>query len=159
MDDNQIDDTGMESVDDDTTMPPEINADATETPPANDVHPDDVKWRQRFRETEAQLTVEQARVSELNRNEIQRLAAVGLQDPKDLFLDGTSPSELCGEDGLVDPDLVAEKVAEVIAAHPHWARTKPVVGAPSMKVNGDGRIPSGATTPTWQDLLGGKAIS
>lgn len=151
MDDNQIEDGGNDLTS--TAETPEVTADAPQ--PEGDVHPDDVKWRQRFRETEAQLTVEQARVSELNRNEIQRLAAVGLQDPKDLFLDGTTPAELCGEDGLVDPDLVAEKVAEVIAAHPHWKRAKPVVGAPSSAVTSDGRIPSGTTQPTWADLLGG----
>lgn len=161
MTDNEIDDTGMEDAADTAAMPPEIDADATESAPEGDgtIHADDIKWRKRFRETEAQLAVELARVSELNRAEIQRLAAVGLEDPADLFLDGTTPAELCGEDGLVDPQLVAEKVAEVVAAHPHWARTKPVVGVPASVVHPLAtQIPGGTTQPTWADLLGGNKI-
>jgi len=115
------------------------------------------RWRVTAKQTAAKLAVEQARISEMNRREAQRLAAVQLQDPGDMWIDGTTPDQLTGDDGLIDPDLVAEHAARTVAEHPHWARTKPVVGAPAAAVTGDGKFEPAPAAPTWQDLLKGGA--
>ena len=122
-------------------------------------HPDDVKWRQRYRQAETQLIVERARLSEIARREAERLAAVHLEDPADLWRDGLDVADILGDDGLVDPQLVDSKAHSVIEQHPHWRRAKPVTGAPASAVTSDGKIPSGPTEPTWADLLSGGAAA
>ncbi len=122
----------------------------------------DPKWRARYRQIETQLVVEQAKsadaariVTDMQKAEVERLVAVHLQDASDLWRDGITLDQLLGDNGHIDPQLVDEAAQHVKANHPHWARTKPVVGAPATAVNSDGRIPSGATQPTWLDLLSG----
>ncbi len=123
----------------------------------------DPKWRARYREIETQLVIEQARsaeatrlIGEMQRAEVERLVAVHLQDPSDLWRDGTSLDDLLGDDGHIDPQRVEEAAQQIKDTHPHWARRTPVIGAPASAVTGDGKIPSAATQPTWGDLLGGK---
>lgn len=119
--------------------------------------PDDEKWRQRFRQAEAQLAVAHARIDVNNQREAERHAAIVLSDPSDLWRDGVTADQLVGDDGLVDPQLVAEAAQQVAEQHPHWRRPSPVIGAPAHNVTADDPIPSRGSAPTWRELLGGNA--
>jgi hypothetical protein len=137
-----------------TAGPPDAPGDGAA---ADGGHPDE-KWRQRFRQAEVQLTVEQARIAKINTRDAERHAAVGLADPTDLWRDGVTLADLLDDEGIIDPTLVEERVAQVLSAHPHWKRPSPVVGAPSSAVKPlSGPIPGGTQKPTWRDLLGGNA--
>ncbi|MCH9732271.1 MAG: hypothetical protein K0U84_21820 [Actinomycetia bacterium] len=138
--------------------PGEPVEDAADTVPDGTVDPQDVKWRARFRQAETELTVERARLGELNRREAERLAAVALEDPADLFVGGVELADLLGDDGLIDNQKVDDAVAAVIEAHPHWARRQPVAGVPASKVGvGATPIPAGQQAPSWSALLKGEA--
>ena len=113
------------------------------------------RWRVTAKQTAAQLAVEQARISEMNRREAQRLAAVHLADPADMWLEGCTPDQLVGDDGLIDPLLVEEQAVKTIEAHPHWKRATPVVGAPAAAVTGDGDYRPAPAAPTWQGFIRG----
>lgn len=144
-------------------IPAEPSGEAAEGDHAGE-HPDDVKWRQRYRQAETQLIVEQARTADLGdriaamqRAEVERLVAVHLEDPTDLWRDGAELADLLGDNGHVDPQLVEAAALSTIEGHPHWRRAVPVkFGPPASVVTSDGRIPSGPTQPTWAELLGGK---
>lgn len=144
----------------DTAEPAEAPVAASDPAPLGEdtgEHSGDVKWRQRFRQAEAQLIVERARLSEVARREAERLAAVHLEDPADLWRDGLDVADILGDDGLVDPGKVEEHATKTIDSHPHWKRSRPVIGAPAAAVTSDDRIPTSGETPTWADLLGGAA--
>ena len=168
-----VEETGETTSESGTHNTPEIapQIDAEPSGPAADnnaaeqpdtANPDDVKWRARYRQAETLLTIEQARtadlaerISTMQRQEVERLAAVTLEDPTDLWRDGTALADLLGDDGHVDADKVADAAHQTVEAHQHWRRAKSVVGAPASAVTSDGRIPSSTTTPTWAELLGG----
>ena len=169
--------TDTANADSTQTSPVETDADITaadgavdapgdgETPEQQVNGRDDVKWRARYRQAETLLTVEQARTADLaerittmQRQQVERLAAIALEDPTDLWRDGTSLADLLGHDGHVDADKVADAAQQTVEAHKHWRRAKPVVGAPASAVTSDGRIPSSTTTPTWAEVLRGNRI-
>lgn len=154
----------------DATESPEVppvpgaGAESTETSAGAGEHPDDVKWRQRYRQAETQLIVEQARTADLGdriaamqRAEAERLVAVSLEDPSDLWRAGAELADLLNDAGELDLELVEAAAQATLEDHPHWRRTVPVkLGPPASVVTSDGRIPSGPTQPTWAELLGGK---
>ena len=114
------------------------------------------KWRREYRSAETRLTVASARIEEMQKAEINRLAATKLADPTDLWLaPGVDLGGLLGDDGLVDPERVEEATEAILEAKPHWRSRPRPVGAPANAVQGDGKPPEHVEEPTWATLLKG----
>lgn len=109
---------------------------ATEAPG----HADDRPGRYRERLTTAESEVDRLRgmVEQLQRAEVDRLAAAQLADPADLWRGDNAPAlaDLVGDDGRVDPGKLAGAVDRILTEHPHWR-------APMARYRGEMR--SGAT--------------
>lgn len=108
--------------------------------------------RGRLRDTEAERDSLAERVAALQRAEVVRLAAGAgrLADGEDLFRGEVDQAGLLGDDGAVDPELVAAAVAGVLAARPHWAHRPGPRPDPSQGARSE--APAGAT---WADVIGG----
>lgn len=65
-------------------------------------------------------------VAEMQRNEVERLAAVTLAEPGDLWLTGLQLDALLRDaDGGLDPAKVTAAVDRIAAERPHWRRAAP----------------------------------
>lgn len=96
------------------------------------------KLRQRLRTTTARLET-------MQRRDVERLAAVHLQDGADIWRDGLALADALTEDGDVDPGKVAELAKAVLASHGHWRRQVPSA-PPASTVTSDGKITGGGNT-------------
>ena len=116
------------------------------------------KWRVTARQTEAKLAVAEARVAELQRQEVERILATKLAMPEDMWLSGKwSVADMLNEQGQVDAERVSAAADAVLEGRPHWAAPKlRSVGAPADAVTGDGKYEPPQTV-TWQSLLQGNA--
>ena len=106
-----------------------------------------------MRAAETELTLAQARVSEMNRAEAERVAAQRLADATDLWASGVAMADVLGEDGLIDPDRVDEAVSGLLGRKPHLGRRGPIT-PPASNVTGDGKPPGGNRGPTWVSAFG-----
>ena len=114
------------------------------------------KWRVTARQTEAKLAVAEARVAELQRQEVERILATKLAMPEDMWLSGKwSVADMLNEQGQVDAERVSAAADAVLEGRPHWRATLKPVGAPASSVTGDGDYKPGPAAPTWQQLLRG----
>ena len=115
------------------------------------------RWRVTARQTETKLHVAEARIEEMQRNEINRHLATKLQAPEDFWpATNQTLADLLNEDGQVDTERVSAAADAVLDGRPHWrAKLKPV-GAPSTAVTGDGKYEPPQTV-TWHSLLQGNA--
>lgn len=114
------------------------------------------KWRVTARQTETKLQVAEARIEEMQRNEINRQLATKMAMPEDFWLSGKwSVADMLNEHGQVDADRVAEAAEAVLDGRPHWRAVLKPIGAPSNAVTGDGDYKPGPAAPTWQQLLRG----
>ena len=109
----------------------------TGTDDASKARRESAKWRKQYRASEVEKTVLQARIEQMTRNEIQRLAAEHLADGNDIWRDEpVDIAELCDDLGMPDPSRVREHVEGLIASHPHWARRRPAT-PPASTVTSD----------------------
>ena len=114
------------------------------------------KWRVTARQTETRLKVAEARVAELQRQEVERILATKLAMPEDMWLSGKwSVADMLNEQGQVDAERVSAAADAVLEGRPHWRATLKPVGAPASSVTGDGDYKPGPAAPTWQQLLRG----
>ena len=114
------------------------------------------KWRVTARQTETRLKVAEARVAELQRQEVERILATKLAMPEDMWLSGKwSVADMLNEQGQVDAERVSAAADAVLEGRPHWRATLKPVGAPASSVTGDGEYKPGPAAPTWQQLLRG----
>lgn len=95
-----------------------------------DVNAGLVEARDRYRterdSAREELTAAAARIEQLQRAEIERLADK-LAEPADLFtLGGVTVADLRDADGNVDPELVSKAVAGVLDTRPGLRRTRAV---------------------------------
>ncbi len=112
------------------------------------------KWRREYRAAETKLTVAEARVAEMQKAEIHRLAATKLADPTDLWLaPGVDLGGLLGDDGMVDPERVEEATEAILESKPHWRSRPRPVGAPAAAVTGDGKLEPVEEPTTWATVL------
>jgi hypothetical protein len=115
------------------------------------------RYRRRLREAEANAATITAERDALRERLTARLQAdaeslaklAGLHDGRDLWhSDDATLDDLLDNKGQVDPSKVAETVAGIVAARPHWRR-------PVTNYDGGARVGPGTGTPTWSDLLKG----
>jgi len=123
--------------------PPE----SQDRPPANR----EARYRTERNEARAQVAELTARVTKMQRTEVERQAA-GLHDPGDLWTAEVDLAELLNGDGDVDPERVAEAVAALADSRPYLMR-------PSRGSNfGQGNrtpVDMGSGT-TWGSVLRGE---
>lgn len=136
----------------DTTVPDTADG-ADDTGRGN---PEAAKWRKQYRASEVKNTVLQARVDEMMRREVQRVAAEHLADPNDIWREPVDVDALYDDLGLIDPVKVREHVDGLIANHPHWARRRPATPSASA-VTSDASPYDKATQANWSEVLRGGA--
>lgn len=112
----------------------------------------EARYRVERNEAREALAVSEARVAQLQRAEVERLAGESLAMPGDLFsLSGNELADYLGDDGTVDPEKVAADVAAILAERPGLQKqTHPVGYDPSQ---GRGGRPPKAPTPTLAHLI------
>jgi hypothetical protein len=100
------------------------------------------RYRVRLRETETERDQLRAHVDELQRAEVERLAAsAGMAIPKDLWTLGTQLEHCRDESGRIDADTVTGLVADVLKERPTWRR-----GGHTRNGIGEGAAAAGTTT-------------
>lgn len=112
--------------------------------------------RARAQAAETERDTALALVESLRRAEVVRLVTDKLAQPDDLFvLGGATVDELVGEDGLIDPDKVAEAVDAVLEARPGLARAELLRPPRGYQQQGQFQ-PTSKTTPSrtgWGQVL------
>ena len=119
---------------------------------------EEAKWRKRFRATEIELTVANARIEQMVRNEIQRVAASTLADGADIWREPVDLADLCDEHGLPDPERVRAHAQTLIDTHRHWAKRGPATPHASA-VTSDQTPHSRAGAHNWQEAIRGRTSS
>lgn len=132
------------------TETPEVPEAGPEGQP--DVNAGLVEARDRYRterdSAREELTAATARIEQLQRAEIERLADK-LAEPADLFtLGGVTVADLLDDAGNVDPELVSTAVAGVLGTRPGLRRV--LATDPSQGRGGDVQV---KRAPSWGSLL------
>ncbi len=109
----------------------------------------EARYRVERNEARAERDELAQRVNQLQTREVERLAALGMSNPADVFtLGGVELADLLDEAGEVDPDKVTEVVNDILGTRPGLRPNAPATD-PSQGHSGGGGKPS----PTWADLL------
>lgn len=95
------------------------------------------KWRTKFRDAETQIAAMTEQVTALQHQLVNQAITKRIADPSD-FWTQADVTDLLAEDGTLDPALIDAKVAEVLAAKPHWMK-RASAAAPTSDV-GTGKI-------------------
>lgn len=131
---------------DDTGEAPEGSQEPRE--PREGAGPEAARYRRRLRDTEAERDALRSRVEGLQRREVERLASERLAQGSDVFM-FAELGGLLTEEGEVDADAVAERVAQVVADRPGLAKD-----ARTWPDLGQGRREDTASPPaTWQGVI------
>ncbi|BBX70097.1 hypothetical protein [Mycolicibacterium psychrotolerans] len=114
----------------------------------------EAKYRKQLRDTEAERNSLKERLESRDRADVERMVVTKLTDPRDLWRADVSLADMVGDDGEIDTAKVDEAVANVIAAHPHWAVQRPNPAAPSSAVGFGASQPEiDDEPPTWQSVF------
>lgn len=147
--------TGADGKTDDLDAAPEPEPTDGTTDTAGKGNPEAARWRKQFRTAEVELTVANARIEQMQRAEIQRVAGEVLVDGNDFWREPVELAGLLDEHGLPDPEAVRAHAAALIESHKHWARRGPATPAASS-VTSDKSPLDGAKTATWGEFIAGK---
>ncbi len=99
----------------------------------------------------AELTAANARIEQLQRAEVERLASEHLAMPGDFWLSGNGIEDYLDESGSVDPDRVAADTAVILTERPGLSKyVTPANYDPSQGLGGTPRV---AAEPTFADLF------
>ena len=114
-------------------------------------------WRLKYRAANTELTIANARISELNRMRAEEVLSRKLADPSDAWTFGGDLNTMLNDHGLVDDDRVRAFAEDLCAAKPYLAAKLTVVGAPASAMTSDDPIPTpGSGAASWHDVLSGK---
>lgn len=152
------DETATETTETVDTLP------EVEAPPAGDDIPDaevtdentglsrrDIRYREQLRAAEAERDTLRQNIENMQRREVERLAADHITKPGALWTAGTELADLLGDDGAVDPDKVAAATAdarkELGLEHPQAQRARgPVISGEGRTYRGRG---DGGRSGSW----------
>jgi len=145
----ETDSTPTESDDDASTVQP---AEQSSTDPNAEAK----NWRLKYRAANTELTIANARISELNRMRAEEVLRKRLADPADAWTFGGDLNAMLNDVGMVDDDAVLAFAEDLCAAKPYLAAKMRPVGAPATAMTSDDPIPTpGSGAPTWQEILTG----
>lgn len=113
------------------------------------------RYRQALRATESERDTLRQRLDARDTADIERMCLNRLTDPADLWRADVSLDQLRGEDSEIDPALVDEAVAKVVAEHPHWATPPVSPAAPTSAVSFGAEKPNlnGDQQVSWQGVF------
>ena len=116
------------------------------------------RYRAALREAEGQRDTATARVEQLQRAQVEQLAATALAQGGDLLeLGGVQLGDLLDEDGDVDPELVAAAATTLLAGRPGLRAPTRTADAGRAGIGAQGDREAATEAPTWQGVLrGGK---
>lgn len=87
------------------------------------------RYRRKLRDAEATISEREERISQLEshlsnlqRDEAERIAGEFLTDPSDFWKDGLDLPSLQDDAGNLSPEKVTAAAESVASAHPHWKR-------------------------------------
>ncbi|RUP35019.1 MAG: hypothetical protein EKK51_00225 [Mycolicibacterium sp.] len=123
--------------------------DTTESP-----NKEAAKWRTKLRDTEAERDGLATRLETMQRAEAERLAAQHLANGADLWLTGTTLTDMLDDNGNLDPAKITTAATTLGADRPHW-RCTASSAAPAGEVTARGKI-DGGPNRTWADVLRGE---
>lgn len=126
------------------TEAPEGN-DTGEAPKGNR----EAKYRTERNEAREQVATLTARIEQLQRLDIERVAAESLSAPVDFWLSGNDVNAYLTDDGLVDAERVREDAKLLVTERPGLRRPQPAVD----HSQGSGYVTPGKAQPSWSDLL------
>lgn len=142
----ESDEAATAGVDHPGAEPVAAQTESSEEPEADTRSREAAKYRRQAREAQAErdsLAAEcgmlAARLEHLQRVEIERLAAVTLHDPTDVWREGIVIDALLDGDGNIDQRKVAQAVKEIATAHPHWKITRRTPIPDGMRSGASGR--------------------
>jgi len=129
----------------------EPSADSTaEAPEGANPNAEAARYRVRAREAETALAAAQARIEQLHRLDIERIAGESLSMPVDFWLSNNQTSDYVDPDtGLVDADRVREDAKILLTERPGLRKLSPAVD----RSQGSGNVAPGKSAPTFGDLL------
>lgn len=104
------------------------------------------RYRVRARDAEQARDALAKRVTQMQRAEVERMAAGRIGSPADLWLAGVELADVLDDAGDVDPKRVDARLEQVLVDRPHW---RP--GVPSFDGGPRGHVR--APGPTFADLL------
>jgi hypothetical protein len=139
-----------------TTETPSVHADASSTglevtalENVPEPHKGGKEARYRVERNTARdaLTASEARVEQLQTNELERIAGGTISNPSDLLtMTGKALADFL-VDGELDPELVSEAAAELLSTRPRLSKNSPAFD-PTQGSGGAGK-----PKPTWGSLL------
>jgi hypothetical protein len=139
----------------DTTTPvetPEVDAaeplassQDADAPKANK----EARYRVERNQAREALATAQARIEQLHRLDVERLAGAHLSAPQDIWLSGNQADDYIGEGGYVDAERVHEDAKLLVSERPGLRKSQSAVD-PSQ---GHGGSTPSRPTPTFGDLL------
>ena len=122
----------------------------TDAPEGANPNAEAARYRVRAREAETALATAQARIEQLTRLDIERIAGESLSMPVDFWLSGNDASSYINEDtGLVDVERVREDAKILVSERPGLAKYSPAYDP----TQGSGNVTPGKSGPTWDTLL------
>jgi hypothetical protein len=150
MPDTATQETTTDAQPDETTgAPVEDQADSSGDRPM----PREQRYRLERNTAREALSTTQGKLAALQTREVLRLAGEHLADPADLLGLGGDVSlvDLLDDDGVVDPEAIAEVAAGIVATRPGLAKNPPPPRAVDTTQGMGG--PAGKAKPEWVDLF------
>jgi hypothetical protein len=135
--------------------PEQLDSDGLEPPTeggsAGDGRPPNREARYRVERNQARQERDalSARLTELQTQELHRLAGEHLAAAEDIELSGKTLADYLTPEGWIDHDAVADAAAEVIESRPGLARNPKVRAVDRSQGSGG----SGKSAPEWSDLF------
>jgi hypothetical protein len=156
-------------------MAPQMTQDGTESPSGTETTREDssaagnradesgrsgnseaAKYRRQLRDAEEERDALASRVESHQRREVEQLAGA-LAQPGDLFtLGDVTVADLLDENGEIDAETVAAKVAELLESRPGLAANARIPAAPTYPNYGQGASPfngRGTASHSWHAAL------
>lgn len=147
-----MEDTSQETPVKGSESPVEGRTDTSEGDDKGTENPSRREARYRTERNEARTALEAAtaRIEQMQRREIERLAGSRLADGSDLWLSENTPADYLDDSGNVDPAKVQADAELLLSERPRLGKLSPAFDPTQGTGGGSG----GHKLPTFGDLLG-----